>query len=270
MEISIHARCMRPLFVMATILVCRAALFAQTSYSISVEGLTTGSMITTCGEVPPRTPTVTFTGSWKTTLVAKQKGVVVTQVGGIKAAQDSTNRMYREEHLLVPIGGPDRFRVSVLDPLRQIHIKWNSDSKEAVIFHARQSQATPEIGMPQVGHEPDCQQSRPAPPLPNPEVEELGPGTIHGMEATGTRVKVVTPARPGTNKPADVTIEESWSSSNYHVEVLSLVRHGNGNYQKSELESFEDGAPDPALFEIPEGYAVRDVYEDAPPSVQNH
>jgi hypothetical protein len=89
------------------------------------------------------------------------------------------------------------------------------------------------------------------------------------MEATGRRFKVVTPAQPDTHKAADTAIEESWFSSDYHVEVLRIVKYANGGYVKSEIVSFEEGEPDPTIFEVPEGYAVRDGYQDTSPPVWN-
>ena len=83
------------------------------------------------------------------------------------------------------------------------------------------------------------------------------------MEATGTRYRTVQPDPQGTGKWSAV-IQESWSWTDYGVEVLRIVRHPNGDYEKSELVSYERGAPDPTLFETPEGYAVRDVYQGAP------
>lgn len=263
-----HAsRCMSSLFATAAIWFAGGTAFAQ-----AVGGGVAGSII--CGELPPAP--VSFTASWKITTVRKRaQGHVITHVSKIKAAMDSVGRTYNETHWLVPISGsprtPGPFFVSVSDPQRQTLIKWNSDSGEAVIFHdPEQSQARPEMAKQLVAHEPDCSQMPPTPPPPSePGVERLGPKTIHGMEAAGTRFTETIPAQPGSKEPAITVIRESWSSIDYGVEVRRIVTYPNGDYEKSELESFENGAPDPTLFEIPESYTVRDVYQDAPPPVRD-
>ncbi|MGA7244589.1 MAG: hypothetical protein WBX19_15485 [Terracidiphilus sp.] len=257
---------MSSLFATAAILFASGTAFAQ-----AVGGGVAGAII--CGELPPAP--VSFTASWKITTVRKRaQGHVITHISRIKAAMDSVGRAYNETHWLVPISGsprtPGPFFVSVSDPQRQILIKWNSDSREAIIFHApEQSQARPEMAKQLVAHEPDCQQMPTPPPPSETGVEQLGPKTIHGLEATGVRFTVILPAQPGSKEPAITVIRESWSSIDYGVEVLRIVTYPNGDYEKSELESYENGAPDPALFEIPEGYTARDVYRDASPPVSN-
>ena len=251
-----------PMFVIATMLVCS---------SVSPGQAVGGSVVIAfrCGEHAPPLPT--FTATWKITTVHKQKqSFVITNVRTVKAATDSVGRAYNETHWMVPIrpapGAPDPFFASVFDPLRHVLIKWNSGSTEAVVFHEpRPLQPANEKPEPQPS-EADCAEQPPLPPpAPDPAVEKLGPKTILGMEATGTRFSTLQSTDPGGNGKWITVIEESWSSADYGVEVLRIVRYPDGSYEKSELVNYEKGAPDSALFEVPEGYVVRDVYQDARP-----
>ncbi len=255
-----YARCM---FVIAAILVSNEAGFAQ-----SVGGAVAYAI--TCGQRSRPLP-LTFTASWKVTSVKKRsEGLVITNVRTVRAANDSVGRVFNETHSTVWNGGkpagPGTMIASVGDPLRHVTITWNSGSREAVIFHApRQSQEQAETAKNLIEPEPECPQT-PATLSPPSEsaVEHLGPKMIHGMEATGKRFRTVQPDADGNGKWTPV-IQESWNWTDYGVEVLRVVRYPNGEYEKSELLRYEKGAPDPALFEVPEGYTARDVYQEAPP-----
>jgi hypothetical protein len=74
---------------------------------------------------------------------------------------------------------------------------------------------------------------------------------------------VVLPDPPGSKEPLIHVIEEVWSTveDGVGVVVLHTVKYPNGDFTKTELVNFESGAPNPALFETPEGYIVRDVYQ---------
>ena len=264
-------RCMTLLFAAAGILACSATGFAQPSYGISVGGAV--STVFRCGERP--SPPPTFTATWKITNVQKQKrGLVVTYEATLKAALDTVGRSFNETHSTNWInGGPasiDLVLGSINDPMRGVLITWNSGVKDAAVFHERRA-LQPPLEKPEQPQrtDPDCPKAPLSPPLPSPSsaeaaVEHLGPETIKGMEAKGTRSKIVIPAQPGTNKPAVTATEESWTSTDYGVVVLRIVKYPDGGYEKSELVSFDNGAPDPMLFEVPIGYEARDVYQDAP------
>jgi hypothetical protein len=86
---------------------------------------------------------------------------------------------------------------------------------------------------------------------------------IHGREATGTRFIAVYPSiSPGSDQPPTRVVEEHWYWTDLGVEVLRIVDDPRTGISRTELVDFESGAPDPALFEIPAGYAVRDLYPE--------
>jgi hypothetical protein len=259
------ARCTNSLFAVALILLSGSVILAQPVRSISTQGTVMSAI--PCGWSAPMLP-VTFTASWKTTAVQKRAdGVVVTYVSLLKVAQDNTGRSYRETHLPKSSteNTPDRFFVYLSDPGRDATINWNSDTKEAVIFHKRNPpQPTRPSPLSAAASSNDCpQMPPPQPPSSESSVEHLGPKMINGLEATGTRFNSInSPAATGSEKPVISVIEEFWSSPEYGVAVLHTVKHLNGDLiTREELVSFESGTPDPAVFEIPADYTVRDVYQ---------
>jgi hypothetical protein len=257
-----YTRSTRPLLVIAAILASSAAALAQI-----VVGEPAG-VITCTGFV---TPPPIYTATWEITTVQNVKGhLVTTHVRTEKRAYDSVGRSFHETHSTAwrngRPGSLDIVLGDIHDPMRGVMITWSSGSTEAAVFHAPNPQPPREkpARLPDV----DCsqQQPPPPPPPPDPAVRHLGPKTIHGMEATGIRFPLVIPAQPGSNKPAVKATQESWTARDGGLEVLRIVKYPNGDYEKSELVSFEDDAPDPALFDVPEGYTVRDVYQDARPA----
>lgn len=257
------ARCLTPLFVAALILVASRYTLGQASSSISVGGVV-GTSFTNGGL--PGLAIEPFTASWKTTRKQRRAdGVVITHVSSVIAARDSVGRTYQETHPEVPDGtapsSPDVFFVFEGDPLREVTITWNSASKEAVVFHLPSSlQVRP--NQPEHPAVPGSQTNPPPPPPPpDSPVERLGPKTIHGIEAKGTRFSTVIPPGTASDKPVTV-IEESWYSLDSGVEVLHILNDPRTGISRTELASFERGAPDPILFEVPSEYTVRDVYPE--------
>ncbi len=257
----------KALFGGALMLVSSHTILAQSAASTLIGIGGDVGTIFTGGGVPHGTLPVTFTATWKTTRLQKlADGTVTTHVSSVKAAQDSVGRSYRETHPELPNGAPPGFGFFVLvgDPIAHTTISWNSASQEAVVFHApRQS--------PQPRQKPDVpavhsESQQPAPPLPPPSdspVKRLGPKLIHGKEATGTSfIAVYPPNSPGSDQPVTTVVEEHWYWTDPGVEVLRIVTDPRMGVSRTELVEFESGAPNEALFEIPPGYAVRDVYPE--------
>ena len=94
--------------------------------------------------------------------------------------------------------------------------------------------------------------------MPKPEVEDLGMKTINGVEAKGTRTtRVISAGREGNDQPLTV-IHETWFSTALGIPVMSINDDPRVGTSTMELTDIERGEPDPALFQVPEGYTVKE------------
>jgi len=88
--------------------------------------------------------------------------------------------------------------------------------------------------------------------------EDLGIRTINGVEAKGTRMTRVIPAgRDGNDQPLTIT-SEWWRSEELGIMVMSVNDDPRTGTITMELTDLERGEPDAALFQVPEGYTVKD------------
>lgn len=86
--------------------------------------------------------------------------------------------------------------------------------------------------------------------------ERLGPMTIEGVEARGTRTTTTYPAGAmGNDQPMTVS-RENWVSEELNVTVLSKVTDPRQGEDLQALVNISREEPDGSLFEIPRGYRV--------------
>jgi hypothetical protein len=138
-------------------------------------------------------------------------------------------------------------------------MSWNSNGKEANLFHLREPQTIAARSAPQVRPEDLQTAAKVARPRQDVQREELGNRTIAGVNAVGTRVTRTIPAgREGNDQPL-VTTTETWRSSDYGVVLLSINDDPRSGKYTHEVMEFQPGEPDAALFRAPEGYTVKDV-----------
>jgi hypothetical protein len=161
----------------------------------------------------------------------------------------------------------------VFDPVNRINMNWSSNSKEVNVMHMPEPREPREV-MPRV-QPPAAPQNAvtPAPmPRPNPnrpqpnrpQIEELGTKMINGVEATGRRSTRIIPAgREGNDQPLTVT-SESWMSPELRLLVKSINDDPRNGTSTMELTDIDRNEPDPALFQIPEGYTVKEHFPNQP------
>jgi len=256
--------------VFALVLVSLQGAPAQTPWVVS-QG-SGGSMAVSAGIGPPvGTAGEPYSAIRKTTRVEKlADDVTITREATTKEARDASGRVYREMQPEMPVGAPEPRRIttfySVYDPVAGVVLNWNSNSTEATLTHfpdpaLRRQQAR--ALAPDAGNPAATAQARPA--MPKPLVEELGTKTINGIEAQGTRTTRTFPAgMEGNDEPFSVTTE-TWTSPALRTTVLQINDDPRSGVSTMELTEIERGAPDPALFQVPEGYTVR----NADPSQSN-
>ncbi|MGD0731969.1 MAG: hypothetical protein ABR956_11955 [Terracidiphilus sp.] len=224
--------------------------------------LSGGTGTKACSEADPgRRGIEPYTATSKTTQVQKlANGVTITHESTGMEAVDSSGRRYQKMQPSVSSGADMRiaetFFFNVYDPVSQTTTNWSSDSKEATVFHF------PEPG--KVQHSATATQLSTLklpefkPVQPKVQAEDLGTKTIDGLEVTGARTTMTYPAGSiGNDQPLVIT-NEDWRSTELGIEVLQINDDPRTGVRTMELTDVERGEPDPALFQVPEGFTIRD------------
>ena len=182
-----------------------------------------------------------------------------------KEARDSAGRTYRENRPELPEGadGGDFAMVNIFDPVNRVSISWNTRSQQATINHfpdPEQIHPTPVAPKAEAASQPPARID----PLPTPQIERLGTQTINGVNAEGVRVTRVIPAgREGNDQPITIT-NETWRSKELRIVVRSIQDDPRNGVTTNELTDIQQGEPDPALFQVPEGYTVKEHFPQQP------
>ncbi len=64
--------------------------------------------------------------------------------------------------------------------------------------------------------------------------------------------------RDGNDQPI-TTVQETWTSTEYAIVLMSVNEDPRYGTTTREVTEFTPGEPDAGLFHVPEGYTVRDV-----------
>ncbi len=93
---------------------------------------------------------------------------------------------------------------------------------------------------------------------PKPKVENLGPSTIEGVQAEGTRTTVTIPAGQIGNERDINIVSERWYSP--ELQVVLLSKHSDPRMGESvyKLTNINRSEPLPSMFQVPPDYSVVD------------
>jgi hypothetical protein len=244
------SRCFSALAVLA--LCASVALPAQAVASGFGEVVSVGPQASKA----PYTLTRTFTS-----VQTLADGTTITQTRTEKMARDSQGRSYNETRQTQPFG-PDGqpfewIHGFVFDPVARTNINWDNHTKTASVMHMPDPetiQHRPEsVQLPRAALQPQTVR-----PRPQTTREDLGFKTIAGVEAKGTRFTNVIPTgEQGNDRPLTI-VTERWVSEEYGVELSSIRDDPRTGKQTTEVTDFQPGEPDPALFQVPQGYTIRE------------
>ena len=166
-----------------------------------------------------------------------------------KTYRDSQGRM-RTEQQIMGMGGSERFQsIHIFDPIEQVWIILNPQDHTATIHHFGRPSSHPVPQLPTT--EPKRQQ-------PSLQVEPLGTKEIEGLTATGRRtIRTIEAGEVGNDKPL-VSAFESWFSPELRTPLLSVTKDDRFGERTMRLVNIQRNEPDPALFQIPPDYQVKD------------
>jgi hypothetical protein len=237
------------------LLAAPAALLVQATGSSSGQGAHIGS---------PQANNLPYTLTRTTTIVHRlANGTIITRTFTAKMAWDSEGRTYDEiqETLHIRADGQpvDSDTYFVSDPVARTNVKWDKRTKIAIVTHWTNSGTLQH--RTQSMQVPDVDKARqPQGVISTQQVttEDLGVRTIAGIEAQGTRTTGVIPAGDvGNDQPLSI-VTENWTSTQYHLPLLTITDDPRMGKRTDEVTGFQPGEPDPALFQIPKGYTVRE------------
>ena len=180
-------------------------------------------------------------------------GTVVTHTDEGFIARDANDRYYSETIRHEPQGF-DVHYFSVTDPVKGMRFNWTvgpaTAPKVVSLFHTgRPIQPAP------IASNPNPQPRRYYPY----RSESLPPTTINGIYVEGTRSTRITPAGYDGNDHDIAMITETWNSPDLRVVVRSIMDDPRSGKNTMELIDIQRTAPDPALFELPAGYEVKET-----------
>jgi YD repeat-containing protein len=198
-----------------------------------------------------------------TTVQTLADGTTLTHTSTTKQAYDSQGRSYAETRQMEPVGPdsqPDEWvHAFITDPVTHTHITWDSRTKIANVTHMPEPQIMHPVTVPEqlpraaVVHQPPVVR-----PHPQMTREDLGFRTIAGIQATGSRTTQIIPTgEQGNDRPLTIATEY-WRATEYGIPLLTIRDDPRTGRFTDEVSEFQPGEPDPALFQIPEGYTVKE------------
>lgn len=195
---------------------------------------------------------------------ALPEGGTYTWVNQRRVARDSHGRIYEERWYLVPKDGDLKSRMNVIqiaDPAT--HTLYNCFTLQ----EPHRCNLLPFTESSTATYKPEI--SRPG-PLPDGKGysthEDLGQQTHAGIETTGTRdTTVFNVGVSGNDRPYSVT-REFWLAPGLGINLLSQLSGPRIGKQIFTLSDVSLSEPDPALFELPEGFEVVDRRKSSSPA----
>lgn len=181
-------------------------------------------------------------------------GGTFTLVNERHIVRDSKGRIYQERWILVPKNGKVKSQMNVFqitDP--EQHTWYNCEVARKVCEILEYRLTTAQNYQPAIGS---------SGPLPNGNGfrmhEDLGTSTNAGIDTHGYRETVtINEGVMGNDKPM-VSTREFWWSPQLAINLLSIVDEPQSGKQVFTVKEISTSEPEPALFEVPEGYQVVD------------
>jgi hypothetical protein len=143
-------------------------------------------------------------------------------------------------------GGADQGIVIIWDPVAQVSIVLNTQTKAATVRH-----------FPKPPSE-SAAIAAPKPPMPAAKSEKLESKEIEGFTVSGSRRFIIMEAgQDGNDKPI-TKVNEIWYSPVLKAVLLSSHEDPRGGGYVTRLTNIRMSEPDPLLFRVPSDYTVKE------------
>lgn len=189
-----------------------------------------------------------------------------------KIFRDSEGRVRDESTRMLPGSVHPFHGVNIIDPVQRVSVFLDVEHKIARVHHMRVP-----VPMPARSANPN----RPVEATENSTTtelqarssavkrENLGTQEIEGFLATGTRrTRTIAAGTMGNEKPI-VNVSEIWYSEELRQILLEEVDDPQIGHRLMKVTNIQRGDPDPALFQIPPDYTVKDVPGPQAPTTDN-
>jgi hypothetical protein len=210
-----------------------------------------------------RGPVATVTGAPYSAVEVRTSQQVLAAGNTIQRSEQSTvyrdsqGRVRRETTRTGP-DGQTSTRVTISDPVAGVVIELDAKDKTAFTRPARFPSASQTAGTVGAGRQQLMGAGRrPAPNDANVKRETLAAQSMHGMLASGTRVTRTIPAGAIGNSQAIESVRETWMSDDLKVPLMTKISDPRIGTSVMEVTNINRSQPDPALFQVPSDYTVK-------------
>jgi hypothetical protein len=201
-------------------------------------------------------------------------GTTITREATDLQIRDSEGRIRMENTTPAHEEMPERTIFHINDPVARVDVMWVSSGKTVSVrkrpplpqpgqqracwsYSTDEHENTVEAPIRQTAPPEVATAKLAAPLLRNQSThDDLGVQTIQGVEAVGTRITETTPAGTVGNDAPLVRTTETWRAKSLPLVVRSVTDDPRTGKRTQELVELNQSEPDPALFELPEGYRV--------------
>lgn len=173
-----------------------------------------------------------------------------------KMFRDSAGRTRTETELKSTTGATTLHYVTILDPVAQLNVRLDPQTKTATLFPfpASPSQVA-EAKLAKALRTHGAKVSR-QPALV--ATQELGASTLQGFAVTGMKRTVPAAANAQGCQRARNVVVESWFSPELQIELQSSTEDPRLGMSTTKLVNIGSAEPDTALFQAPSDYTVID------------
>jgi hypothetical protein len=202
-------------------LVCIAIVFVSSVAMAQTQGVFVTPI--------PNVPLMAVVNTQSSRILAN--GTTLNQKTLSAIARDDHGRIFNEKRALIPVSE------TATPPILVIHIYDPQTRKNTFI----------EVGsIPLTGRSPAS---------PYVKEEDLGTRRMEGVDVHGIRDTQTIPAEAAGGKDTTV-VDEYWYSEDLRLNMLVIHKDPRTGEQTTTVTQVTRSEPDPAIFEIPEGYKV--------------
>jgi hypothetical protein len=138
---------------------------------------------------------------------------------------------------------------NISDPVSRLFIHLDLEKRTAIVTH--HSQRQPASPQPSAETRPATVNAKRS--NASHSEEDLGAQVIQGFTVEGRRYI-------NTTETGQRSVTDDWYSPDLKVTLLSTQKYERSNTLANKVVNIQVGDPDPAVFQVPEGYTVKDRY----------